>query len=122
MSVMADGQIVNVESHGETDQADIAMCKDIFEQLSAHYPGHPWCIGANSFSGAVDIKLLYNGPDQPIMKFGYSLNIGGLDSDSGRRKVMRAGGELLERYGLARAGFRDGDVHRARDHGLDLSR
>ncbi|HKS73269.1 MAG TPA: hypothetical protein VJQ82_08730 [Terriglobales bacterium] len=114
--------IIDTESHGPTAVADIALCKMIYETLLEHYPNHPWLIGANSESGAADIKLLYTDPRNPRTNWGYSLNLNSLVThDERKRKIVRAGGELLERYGLARNGAREDSLLRAIEHGLDTS-
>ena len=115
-------QTVLTESHGATDVADIALCKKIYEVLTKHYPGHPWCVGANSESGAADIKLLYHDPRRPRTNYGYSLNLGSLDDERGMRKVMTAGGELLERYGLARGPAKPESGLIALHNGMDITR
>lgn len=91
-----------IDSHTEHDVADIALCKEIYRILDDHYSGHLWQVGANSSTGVVDIKLLYPDGRHRITNLGYGLKIKSLDVPYLKKKVIRAGGELLERYGLPR--------------------
>ena len=110
---------VNVSSSGETAMADAAICRAVGEELMQLYPRHRWAVQADSFAGVVNVRLLYSGGSK-VSQFGYMLHISTLMSgeNTARKAIMRAGGELLERYGLARSGAVEESAMRAREHGL----
>lgn len=118
------GADIHVEAEGDTAIADVDMCIAVGEDLTQHYPGHPWQVGCNHESGMVTITLGYpggqtKGGDQ--FQWGYCLHLSDLMSSGAQKRVMRAGGELLERFGVAR---RAGDANAIVDamaHGLDRS-
>jgi hypothetical protein len=110
------------EFYGENKTSDFQLAKRVAEYLFKHYPGHPWLVGANIAAGVVDIHLAY--PVKVASKMGslgHYIHVASLTSDAAWKKVMRAGGDLLERYNMARRGYRDGDWQRARDNGLDAT-
>lgn len=110
-----------IDSHTEKDAADIALCKQIYEILDKHYSGHLWQVGANSITGVVDIKLLYPDGRHRITNFGYGLKISSLEGSRITQKVIYAGGELLERYGLPRSRATLHTIVDAITKGLDKS-
>jgi len=93
--------------------ADLALTKRIAETLEAHYPAHPWMVTVTHAQGVAVIKLPL------IMKknHGYTLHIDRLANDPGLRAVVRAGGEILERYDMPRHGFALDRFLQARDKG-----
>lgn len=96
--------------------ADEDLCRAVGEDLTRHYPGHPWMVGCDHEAGTLAIKLGYT--QTPM---GMLLHIGKLQGPGGQRLALMAGGELLERFGLPRKAA-DGDaVDAAREHGLDDS-
>lgn len=111
------GILSHEESHGETDLRDIEICRDIATVLMDHYPGHVWHVAADSGPtvGMADIKLNY--PDRlgVLPKFGYKLLLATITPE----KIMRAGGELLERYRLARSRATQYAIVDAISNGLD---
>lgn len=113
----------NIEISTENDVADIALAQKIWEILNELYPGHPWAVWADhrATNGTCDIKLFYPNSKNQVYNYGYKLHIKNLDTSFIRSKVMRAGGELLERYGLAAARADGNSTMDAREHGLDKS-
>lgn len=97
---------VQVESYGEHDQADIALCKYVYEILQAAYPNHGWMVGANSEAGTCEIDLPYDKPYH-LRLYGYRLYISTIEAPDNVQRIRHAGGELLERFGLARRGATD---------------
>lgn len=110
---------VNVASSGETAMADAAICRAVGEELMQLYPRHRWAVQADTFAGVVNVRLLYSGGSK-MGQFGYMLHMSTLMSgeNMARKAIMRAGGELLERYGLARSRATEESAMRAREHGL----
>lgn len=89
---------------GHVSATDEVMAKGMAEVLHRHYPGYLW--GVNIGGGVVNVlNLSLSG------KWGFTIKLPGQYSASDfDRQVMRAGGELLERYRLARGRF-DNDRH-----------
>lgn len=93
---------------GEHDpfvRADRALTLAVADKLERHYPGHPWLIEASHKQGVVMISI-------PIFmgwKRKYVIHISALKSDPGMRHVVRAGGEILERFKMPRQAFSDTD-------------
>lgn len=100
------------------DAADIALCKYVYECLEKDYPGHDWLVGANSEAGIVTIDLPYTKPYH-LRNYGYALHMSSCDAPDARTRVRHAGGELLERFGLARSGATEQSRVRALQNGLD---
>jgi hypothetical protein len=88
------------DSQMEIDLRDIEQAKAIATVLLKHYPGHIWNVSVDSSRNnrTCDIKLNY--PDRLgiLPKYGYKIHLSILTDE----KVVRAGGELLERHRLAR--------------------
>jgi len=93
------------------------LCQAVGEDLTKHYPGHPWCVGADLVAGSVVIDLGYKKPVH-LQQMAYLLHPATLMGPGGHHRVMEAGGELLERFGLPREGARKGSGERAADNGL----
>ena len=104
---------------GATMLADQALCVRVGEDLARAYPGYQWMVGCNHEAGTVVIDLLC---DKPIglANYGYLLHISSLMGAGGQAKVMRAGGELLERFGLRRGSAQSEWKDQAVQNGLDL--
>jgi len=89
---------------GEVDPyvvADLALTNAIAEKLEAHYPAHPWMVTVTHAQGIAMIKL----PLVMMRNEAFVLHIARLACDPGLRAVVRAGGEILERYNMPRHGF-----------------
>lgn len=110
---------IHLSGYGETAMADTAMCRAVGEELMQLYPQHRWAVQADTFAGVVNVRLLYSGGSK-MGQFGYMLHMATLMSgeNTARKAIMRAGGELLERYGLARSRGTEESAMRAREHGL----
>jgi len=97
------------------DQLTAQQCAEVLNQ---HYPGHAWAVHVSSGQGLINI-MNFNLSG----KHGYRLKLSGLYSwDDLRDRVMRAGGEILERAKLPRGSY---DHDRVRDlpvsfHGLPI--
>lgn len=110
-----------IDVHTPYDVADIELAKKIYDILDKYYSGHPWAVWADhrGTNGTADILLLYPNRNGQIYKFGYKLHIARLDTPYIKKKVMVAGGELLERYGLPRARANINSALDAKNNGLD---
>lgn len=90
----------------ETEELlDLNLAKDIAETLHEHYPGHMWAV--NVRGGIAIIKNLYISA-QWGMVLHYN-NIKG-DAQDRKRRVIRSGGEFLERAGLKRGAYQGQQV------------
>lgn len=109
---------------GNVPKEDALLAVAVYTKLEQHYPGHNWRVSADREQGVVDIWLQYLDKLRKNARWGYTLFVSRLDSDPEMRCVVRAGGELLERYGLPREAYRvDYETRlRALEHGLDVSR
>lgn len=77
---------------------DLIFAKEMAEALHAHYPGHLWAVTSESEKGIAVIRnLALSG------RWGYVLRLPAIFSMSQfKHKVLLAGGEILERFALAR--------------------
>lgn len=89
------------DSAQETNANDMIMAKEIADALHGQYPGHLWAVNVDGRNGVAHINnLMLSG------QMGYTLKLANIFSASDfKRDVIRAGGEILERYRLARGRF-----------------
>lgn len=96
--------LVGLDDHAAQQTAnDYVMAKNVADTLNTHYPGHLWAINVDGEQGTVTIMdLLLSGT------WGYLLKIPAIYSESSFQKdVLRAGGEILERFRMTRGRFDD---------------
>lgn len=86
-------------------QRDLFLTNRIAETIDLHYPGHPWKVIVSHQQGVVRIQI----PHFMGVQNWYVIKIKNLTSDPGLRRVVRACGEILERYQIPRSNF-------SRDH------
>jgi hypothetical protein len=77
--------------------ADIDRAKAISEVLQRHYPGHHWAVNVNGEGGVATIKNFSLSGD-----WGFLLMLSAFSASELDKRVVMAGGELLERYNLSR--------------------
>lgn len=88
----------------------VVLVKGAADTLERHYPGWLWAIEPDERGGIINIfSMRLSG------QWGYTLLTKTLQADVNFERVMRAGGELLERFGFAARGY-DGqrDAYRAK--------
>lgn len=80
---------------------DLVLARNMAETLHRHYPGHLWAVTCEQ--GVATVRnLLLSG------QWGFVLRVAEQYSASEfERNVIRAGGEVLERYRLSRGRLRD---------------
>jgi len=100
------------------DTADIEVCKRVSEVLQKHFPGHLWLIGADHQAGTVVIDLPYAKPMR-LREMRFMLYLSTCLGSDAEKHIMRAGGELLERFGLARGEANKESYAQALEHGLN---
>ena len=86
----------------DADAAAAETFRDIAgETLKQAYPGYYWGVRVLSTQGVMQIVLL-----SATSRYGFTLKLADIYSASDLSKeVMRAGGEMLERFGLSRKGL-----------------
>ena len=82
---------------------DVATAKQMAEALHEAYPGHLWAVSCDTRTGFADVRnLALSG------NWGFRIFLGRVYSASSFKKtVLKAGGEILERYRLTRGRFDD---------------
>lgn len=81
------------------------LVKNVAETLLRHYPGHLWAVNINEEGGVITVmNLALSG------NWGFLLKLSTVQNDPDLKSVMRAGGELLERYRLRRGRYEPGAV------------
>jgi len=87
--------------------AEMDTAKKMAEALHTHYPYHLWGVEVDSQGGIAKVfNLRLSG------RWGFIIKLADLYSDPDMMRVVRAGGELLERYKLKRGMF-DADAYNA---------
>jgi hypothetical protein len=79
------------------------MARQMAEALHATYPGHFWAVSCDGKTGMADVRnLALSG------NWGFRLKLENIYSASQFKKdVLKAGGEILERYRLNRGRLND---------------
>lgn len=95
--------------HDPFQAADIALTKQIAAVIEFHYPGHPWFVNVSHEDGIVQISL----PALMGPRWKHVVHIWRLKSDPGMRSIVRACGEILERFGLPRNRYSHSDFRAA---------
>ena len=79
---------------------DFVMARHMADSLHRHYPGHLWAVTCDGDKGIATVRNLMLSGD-----WGFVLHLPAIYSASEwDKRVIRAGGEILERYRIARAG------------------
>jgi hypothetical protein len=90
-----------IDREKEIFPQDLLLQKDLEVLLHRHYPGHFWYVDVNIRQGMINVKNFFLSGNM-----GFRLHLKGVFSASQvERDVMLAGGELLERYRMARGAF-----------------
>ena len=98
----------------KADTADLLLSKDLAEALNSQYPGHLWGVRVQGEHGMATIhNLMLSG------EWGYVLKLDKTYSASDlRRRAIKAGGEILERFKVLRGRL---DDDRMADMATDFS-
>lgn len=93
--------MLELTDNPDIELEDMIMARNIAEALHKQYPGHLWavtCEGANGIATVRNLRL--------SGIYGFVLKINDLKGHSALvRNALQAGGELLERYRMARGRF-----------------
>lgn len=114
--------LTDIEGLARHAPRDLEVAAAIHAKLNEHYPGHQWATSADHATGMASVRLLYLDTLGINGKYGFQLHLKQLASDPGMKAVVRAGGELLERYRLRRGAANDETKLLANEHGLDKTR
>ncbi len=94
----------HLAAENQIDANDLLLAKQIADVLMRHYPGHAWMVNVDGKQGVANIK---NGLMSGL--YGYRLLLPQLISATDLdHRVMKAGGEILERFNTPRGRF-DGE-------------
>lgn len=106
---MSESKILYANADGSSMQqnlVDIELAKRMSEILQRHYPGHSWGVNVDSRNKVATIKNF-----RLSGNWGFLLHLNPTYSASEYDvRVMRAAGELLERYRLSRGKFRQHEL------------
>lgn len=95
-------ELIHSEHSGGQAIAEMSLAKTIAEVLTHHYPNFIWSVTVDATNGIATVENV-NLPG----KWGFYLHLAKLDA--GGRRIVMAGGELLERFNLRRRRM-DGDA------------
>jgi hypothetical protein len=85
---------------------ELVLAKQMADTLHKHYPDHAWAVHVDLRNGMADVRNLGLSGN-----WGFRLHIPTIYSASEfDHRVMRAGGELLERYRVRRGALRPDDI------------
>lgn len=90
--ILTDSSSVPLSGYAHT------IARNIIGRLEEHYPAFTgyWRVSVNEMGGTIEVtNLLLSG------RWGFLMHIAKIDAEG--RKVVRAAGELLERYRISRA-------------------
>ena len=82
---------------------EVKIAQDIAEKLNKHYPGHMWGVNADVNNGITTIQAV-----ELSTEYGYLLHLADLDIDL--KCVVRAGGEILERFRVKRGAHKESEI------------
>lgn len=100
------GYVEHVESMAASANL-INLVKSAGDTLERHYPGWLWMIRPDEHGGVCDFfSLLLSG------SLAYTLHIPTMQNDPNLKCVVRAGGEILERFGFKRGPYSTEEWHR----------
>ena len=84
---------VIVPDYLQREHWDKEISKAVGEVLYKHYPGYRWAVHCDGHNGVVDVRnLTLSG------KWGFRMML----RDMSTQEIVRAGGEILERYRVRR--------------------
>ena len=97
-------QLVTADPKGSLN--DILTARAMAEDLHAAYPGHFWAVSCDGRTGMADVRnLALSG------NWGFRIKLGRMYSASAFKKdVLKAGGEVLERFNLNRGKLDDNQL------------
>jgi len=90
-------QLIDVTDNPNIAVNDMVTARNMAETLHKHYPGHLWAVTCEGTKGIATVRnMALSG------NWGFVLKLSRVYSDTHLRCVVKSGGELLERFNLAR--------------------
>jgi hypothetical protein len=86
-------QLIELTDDPNINTNDYVQARNIAETLHKHYPGHLWAVTCEGRTGMATIRNL-----ALSATYGYYIRLAELNGDSHYRLVVKAGGEILERF------------------------
>ena len=86
----------------EINANDFVMAKNMADLLNRQYPNHLWAVTCQGDQGIATVRNL-----RLSGHLGYIIKLADLYQDPSMKAVLRAGGEILERYRLSRGKFNE---------------
>jgi hypothetical protein len=112
-------ELYQAPGHGPNQHAEETLAGIVLVALHRAYPGYDWLVTVNFIAGVMNLDLICEKP-APLRGHGYLLHLSSLMSAGGERKVLNAGGEMLERFGLRRDRADAEWRQVARENGLEM--
>jgi len=116
------GRQQSIDTPEGYEAQDLALANRMKDVLDAHYPGHMWLVRVQHKQGVAIIRNLSlrdrNGLQGIGAKMGMVRHIDQIRPDL--KDVVRAGGELLERWGIPRGRFAEETGYYARPQFNDI--
>lgn len=87
---------------------EMTLAKQMAEALHRTYPGHLWAVDVSERTGMANIRDLFLSG-----QWGFRLKVANtahFSASDFERRVIRAGGELLERFRISRARLSHGQI------------
>ena len=104
-------ELIDLSGSPDVAAHDLAIARDMAEVLHAIYPDHAWAVTCECDKGIATVRNLALAGN-----WGFVLKLADLYSASSWKKmVVRAGGELLERF-MLRRGAADSAAIASLDH------
>lgn len=95
MTVRLYGEASPFDGTMDRVPAELALCKRMGRVLDFHYPGHPWAVSVDIRQGVAQISI-------PALLGNWAFILH-LDGDTSDQMIVRAGGEILERFHIPRS-------------------
>lgn len=88
-----NGSLIALVDNADVTTNDTVVAKNVLDTLHKHYPGHRWAVECDGQKGVCNIFC-----GELSMQWGYVLKLSRLFGDTEYTCVVKAGGELLERW------------------------
>lgn len=100
---MSDASLIKITDNPDVNGNDEVVARNMAETLHRAYPGHLWAVTCEGSKGIATVRnLMLSG------NWGCIIKLSELFGDPDMKKVLRAGGEILERFRMSRGKY-DGD-------------
>lgn len=94
-------------AEGRKNAQDMFLAKEVAGVLFGAYPDHDWYVAVDGEAGSITIKNL-----SLSAQYGYLLHYSKTQAPGAiHTKVINAGGEILERFGVRRGRYSEGDYN-----------